>query len=242
MISARLFRLYRLASPSANAAAKKIPEPTLRRVAASRPDVVATAAAVDRPIALSWTRYCATSADKSGDSTTTVEITIFAETEATPTEPEHSADAIRAAVEPASIDSPPVEAVLEDVPLSSETAADSATLAEESSSDPIDPVSVESATAESTDPVLSGDPPAATVVESPPPPPPSTPTSTATAGLSVHALTDRALIRVEGTDTQSLLQGLVTQDLELLNQTPAVYAMMLNLQVGGKETGLVCSL
>jgi len=230
MISARLFRLYRLASPTANAAAKKIPEPTLRRVAASRPDVVATAAAVDRPIALSWTRYCATSADKSGDSTTTVETTILAETEATPIEPEHSADAIRAAVESASIDSPPAEAVPADVPLSSETVADPVTIAEESSSDPIDPVSVESASTESTDPVLSADPHGATVVESPPPPPPSTPTSTATAGLSVHALTDRALIRVEGTDTQSLLQGLVTQDLELLNQTPAVYAMMLNLQ------------
>jgi len=227
MISARLFRLYRLASPTANAAAKKIPEPTLRRVASTRPNVVA----VDRSITLSWTRYCATSADKSGDATAAADATILAESGATPIEPDSAADAVRAAEEPASTDSPPAEAVSSDILPSSEPVADATILSETASPDP-PPTSAESASAESADPAVATDPPNATVTETtpPPPPPPSTPTSTAAAGLSVHALTDRALIRVEGTDTKSLLQGLVTQDLELLNQSPSVYAMMLNLQ------------
>lgn len=48
--------------------------------------------------------------------------------------------------------------------------------------------------------------------------------------LSAAALPERGVVRVSGPDAQHLLQGLVTQDLELLQHQPAVYAALLTPQ------------
>ena len=57
-----------------------------------------------------------------------------------------------------------------------------------------------------------------------PPPLASLPTST-----HVAPLTHRALVRVEGTDASTLLQGLVTCD--VFSGSEVTYSMMLNVQV-----------
>jgi len=239
MISARLFRLYRLASPIASSASKKILEPTLRRVAVSCPDA-SVAAALNKSVALSWTRYCATTTDKEGD-------VKAAENEAAIENAESSADSVAAADAEvtkdaaASIDDSatatdptPAESINDKTLSSAEPSAenDAAPSAEPSASE--EPAAtVESIETTPASPESSVDSSATAAAEaeaapsSPPSPPAPPPVA---AGLHVHALTDRALIRIEGVDTQALLQGLVTQDLELLNQSPSVYAMMLNLQ------------
>jgi len=162
-----------------------------------------------------------------GDETVAVDDSIAAAAHEDPatSDPEYVADLPSAAV--LSVDSiPPPTSTLQES-LNEDTSppavdADSApplcdeTVAQVESADDASP------------PPVSDDSAAGTTL--PPPLPPSTTPIAAAAGLHVHVITDRALIRVEGSDTQSLLQGLVTQDLELLSQTTSVYAMMLNLQ------------
>jgi len=54
--------------------------------------------------------------------------------------------------------------------------------------------------------------------------------TTAAHGLKVAPLEDRSIVRVGGPDAQHLLQGLVTQDLDLLDRQTAVYAGLLSPQ------------
>lgn len=247
MITARLFRLYRLAAPvgGPSSASKKILEPTLRRFAFSCPDISAGRKA--NPLTLSWTRYCSTVGDKRGETTTpypsadaSTECGVEEKKADAPAqvEVEAAAAAVVAAAEELVIDPPAI--VEEVITISSESidqdsiiesVADDATTTTSSDS-PTTPVETAASVAtENSDPSLPPStnddlpPIASSETTSPPPPPPPPP-----AGLHVHTLSDRALIRIEGSETQMLLQGLVTQDLELLNQTPTVYAMMLNLQ------------
>jgi len=49
--------------------------------------------------------------------------------------------------------------------------------------------------------------------------------------LYCERLEHRGLIRISGVDTFKFLQGLVTNDVRLLEKFPAIYAMMLNVQV-----------
>lgn len=51
-----------------------------------------------------------------------------------------------------------------------------------------------------------------------------------TGGLEVALLPDRALVRVSGPEARSLLQGLVTQDLDVLDHHPAAFAALLSPQ------------
>ena len=49
--------------------------------------------------------------------------------------------------------------------------------------------------------------------------------------LFAEKLDSRGLVRVSGADSWKFLQGLVTNDVNLLETSPALYAMMLNVQV-----------
>lgn len=49
--------------------------------------------------------------------------------------------------------------------------------------------------------------------------------------LYCQELKHRSLIKLSGTDTYKFLQGLLTNDVNLLANSPAIYAMMLNVQV-----------
>jgi len=237
MITVRLFRLYRLAAPvgnQASAASKKILEPTLRRLAFSCPDI--SAERTTKGLSLSWSRFCSTGGKKnSGTETSPTQIAADISAEDSPTEEDTTPESVEeesaeVQAEAAVIKSGQVEELIADSEYivddaSTEDFSEAKTAAIESTDG-----ETTSETFEATDPSSPSTEESSTVsseTSTPPPPPPVTPIS---AGLHVHTLTDRALIRIEGTDTQALLQGLVTQDLELLNQTPAVYAMMLNLQ------------
>jgi len=223
MITARLYRLYRLAAPLGvpSSGSKKIMEPTLRRLAFSCSDISAGTAS---PLSLSWTRYYSTVGDKGGETPTPqpsadaapeMDVEVIAEVAAEGKS--EAADAGEASIDPAT---ELVEAVATSTVDVIEGVADATpTLSDASATDE---------TAEDSQPLPSpttNDSPTVTSEITSPPPPPPPP-----AGLHVHTLSDRSLIRIEGSDTQTLLQGLVTQDLELLNVTQSVYAMMLNLQ------------
>lgn len=58
--------------------------------------------------------------------------------------------------------------------------------------------------------------------------------------LYCQKLKHRSLIKILGTDTYKFLQGLVTNDINLLVNAPAIYAMMLNVQVSLSTSCFVC--
>ena len=267
MITARLFRLYRLPSPASISTAAsvssaisstKILEPTLRRVAVSGNEICHGALATSGLFATSWTRYRAYSTDKSGDSQTEQENAPQSDISTSPTEEVKAAAAEPPAVNPqCDEESRATISTAADSPDQSDDSVTSAELSSDGQSDSVSPPASETdsspaepvteagtvneavaeadntaeaaveATCESNADAVIQD-----TVEPVPLSPTSPPTAAPSGGLHVHVLSDRALIRVEGTDTQALLQGLVTQDLDLLNQSRSVYAMMLNLQVG----------
>lgn len=225
MNTARLFRLYRLVTPSGchTSASKKILEPIVHNSSSGSnnsiivrrfafcPEFDNAGKAANRANPM-IVRFCSSTIDGSKDvSSTTAEATVD----------DH--------VQEAAVDEPVQEAATaidyqEDIPAVTESVDPQQSDEPESSeqvlaNDAATPVTDETSSPDVIPPTSSS--------ETVPPPPPPPPTS---AGLHVHTLPDRALVRIEGVDTQSLLQGLVTQDLELLNQTDVVYAMMLNLQ------------
>jgi len=103
---------------------------------------------------------------------------------------------------------------------------DSASIASDAAPSVSDAVQSSTATADAAIHVAADAPihSASDAAATPPSPPPPL------SSLHVHRLSDRALIRLEGPDSQDLLQGLVTQDVAMLDTTPVIYTMMLNLQ------------